>query len=140
MRRFASDNNKADMDYSILIKEGLKKNKISIVKASSWLNITRQGFYKKLTSGNFFVHEMDILIEKGVLSKRTKQKKGFAVGQQVECTLKDAVWTDNNNVAISGPAYKEVCTITDVDKNGDILLKEYPINEGFWAGAFKLKK
>ncbi len=137
------------MGYSQLIRDGLKENKISITKAALWLNITRQGFYKKLSSGNFYVNELDVLIAKGAISKKKafslitdvpfEKKKMLTAGDQVICTLKDAVWTSNDGKTISGPKHKEVCTISGVDASGDLLLIEYPINEGFWAGAFKKK-
>ncbi len=133
------------MGYSQLIRDGLKDNKISIAKAALWLNITRQGFYKKLSSGNFYVNELDVLIAKGAISKKkalsliTDGKKTFSSGEQVMCTLKDAVWTSNSGKNIAGPKYKEVCVVSGIDASGDLLLIEYPINEGFWAGAFKKK-
>jgi hypothetical protein len=137
-------------DYGILIRDGLKEKRISVIKAALWLGVTRQGFYKKLHDGNFFIGEVGVLIERGVLSKKKVlslltdkplvRKMDFIVGESVVCTLKDAVWTSNDGKVIDGPKHKEVCVVSGVDKSGDLLLKEYPIEEGFWSGAFKLNK
>jgi hypothetical protein len=134
--------------YGEFIRDGLKEKRVSIINAALWLGVTRQGLYKKLKDGNFFIGEVGVLIERGVLSKKKVLslltdrplvcKSDFKIKDAVICTLKDAEWTSNDGKIIDGPKYKEECVISGIDdKSGDLLLFEYPIKEGFWSGAFK---
>jgi len=55
------------MHYGDIIKSNLNTKRITVTRAASYIAVTRQTFYNKMRTGKFFISEINILKEKGLL-------------------------------------------------------------------------